>query len=119
MDNYEIKNAKIQSTDLGPVSHGCMQFWINLDYGSSGQGFGGFILDNYDESKDKRVGTAYGLMAIMEVLRVVGVDKWEDLVGKSVRAEANMNNVKRLGHFLKDEWLDLKELADEFKDEPK
>ena len=42
----EIKNAIITGTYLGIEDHGILTFWLYLDYGGSGQGFGGYQLDN-------------------------------------------------------------------------
>lgn len=118
--DFVIKNAVIEGTRLGTENHGILTFDIILDYGNGGhQGFGGFALDGFDKIKDKRVGSAYGTEAIRRVLEVVGVENWEDLKGKSVRAEAKHDKIKRLGNFLKDDWLDLSELAEEFKEELK
>ena len=109
-----IENAVISSTQLGTGDSPCFNFWINLDYGGSGQGFGGHALDQWDEPAGRRVGVAYGTEAIMGVLRVVGVDNWEQLPGKSVRVKKtdHFGRIVALGNYLKDEWLDLKELAE-------
>jgi len=49
-----------------------MTLQLFLDYGGSGQAFGGYALDEWDESKGCRVGTSYGLQFIKEVLAAVG-----------------------------------------------
>jgi hypothetical protein len=110
----EIRNAVISSTNLGFLSHGIFQFYVNLNYGSSGQGFGGYGLDDYNKATDKRHGTAFGCEAIIQVLKTVGVNQWEELVGKSVRVVTTRNKIKRIGHYLDDKWLDLEELSKEF-----
>ena len=113
---YEIKNAVINDTFLGYEDHGIMTFYLSLNYSyNSGQSFGGYALDTHtDKHGFRRIGTAFGLTAIIKVLKVVGVEKWEDLKGKSIRVEMNSNKIKRIGNYLEDEWLDLKELAEEF-----
>ena len=78
----EKELGKIISTHLGIEDHGIMSFMIVFDFGGRGRGFGGYALDTYDEKLKKRVGTAYGMEVIMRILNAVGVDKWEDLVGK-------------------------------------
>jgi len=99
----EIRNAVIKSTKLGKEDHGVMTFMIHLEYDCAGQGFGGYVL-----------GGEFGIAAIAGVLKIAGVSNWEDLRGRPVRADATNNKVCRLGHYLKDEWLDLEELAQEF-----
>ena len=108
----EIKNAKIRSTMLGVEDHGIFTFVLNLDYGGSGQGFGTFCLDEPLKKDGKflgRVGTAVGMDAIMKVLDVIGVGSWEKLPGQVLRAESDMCQIYRIGHFMKDEWFDIKE----------
>lgn len=110
----DIQNATIESTMLGVEDHGIFTYSIGLNYGGSGQTFGGYGLDSYDKATKRRVGTAYGLEAIARLLRVVGVSKWEDLKGKPVRVVADYSKVYKLGNYLKDEWLDLHALAGEY-----
>ena len=70
-----IKNAKIDKTKLG-LEEGWFTCWLYLNYGSSCQGFGGYGL-----------GDKWGISFIEEVLKVVGVDSWEELPGKYIRVE--------------------------------
>jgi len=106
-EKIEIRNATINSTMLGVEDHGIMTFNLNLDYGNLNQGAGGYALDQYDETQKKRVGSALGMEMIMQLMKVVGVEKWEDLKGKNIRVQSSWNKVHAIGHFLKDEWLDF------------
>lgn len=89
----EIVNAKITSTKLGFDDH--YSFWLYLDYGGSGQGFGGYALGGKF--------TDYILRGILETL---GVDTWEKLPGTSVRVDRDHGKIYRIGHYLKDDWFD-------------
>ncbi len=111
----EERNAKIESTNLGTEDHGCMTFYLMLDYGGAGQGFGGYVLDEFDKEAKTRRGTAYGTEAIRRVLETVGVSRWEKLPGTPVRVRAEHDKVHAIGHYLKDKWLDLGELGKEYK----
>ena len=106
MSNLHVENAVIESTRLGvPCSdHGILTFSIMLDYGGTGQGFGGISLDTYDKTKNVRVATDLAASLLLAVNEVFGVD-WEDLPGISCRTYCPTNTVFALGHFLKDKWL--------------
>ena len=83
MEEEEIVNAKITYTKLGLDDHGFFTFHIGLEGNGWGVTLGSIALSEYKEGE--RVGSAYGLNVIMRILEVVGVDHWEDLVGKYVR----------------------------------
>lgn len=109
----EIKNARITKTSLGYEDHGMMSCMVFVDGAGWGGGFGGYRLDTYDNNAKKSVGTAYGLEFICRVLKAVGVDSWEALVGKPVRVETEGagGRILRIGHFMEDKWFDPAELA--------
>ena len=96
-----IQNAVIEDVFLGFEDHGIFTMDMRLDYGGSVQCFGGYCL-----------GGSTGIEFIKEVLNVVGVQSIKELNGKSVRVkkEDEFGKIISLGHFLKDNWLDPKEL---------
>lgn len=102
----ETKNAVIESTMLGIEDHGILTCFLYLNYGGSSQGFGGYSFDEYDKGKDKRVGVAWGMEFIRNVLETLEVESWEDLTGERCRVVSDSGKVYRIGHFLKDQWFD-------------
>jgi hypothetical protein len=108
----ETANAKISSVSLG-LENGILTAWLFLDYGgSSGQGFGGFALDGQPTGRGeiRSPSPACGFF-IARVLKVVGVEKWEDLKGKSVRVvrtDGWGGTIVALGNFLEAEWFEPK-----------
>lgn len=113
----EIQNAIITGTMLGIEDHGIFTAFIFLDGDSWGCGFGGYAMDGWSEAEKRRIGTAFGIEFIREVLAVVGVEKWEDLKGKHVRAESTGlgGSITRLGHITKNRWFNPKELAEKMR----
>jgi len=82
-----LRNCKIVNTVLGPAaSHGQGVFTFNLelDFGDQRVLFGFVSLDS--QENDKRVPTQYGMDVIMEIIKVAGVNSWEELKGSIVRA---------------------------------
>lgn len=103
MSEREIKNAIITGTNLGYESHGILTCMISLNYGGSGQGFGGYALDKWNGKE--RNGTAYGTEFIRRIIKTVGVENWEDLKGKHVRVDASWGKVHGIGNIIEDKWF--------------
>lgn len=78
---YFAELGRVDGTMLGIEDHGILMTYLYLDYAGSSQGAGGICLDEYNEEKKRRVGSAFGLDWIMRTLEVAGVYKWEDLKG--------------------------------------
>jgi hypothetical protein len=85
---YSAAVMVIKRTTLGYEDHGILTGYLHCSGDGTGVGVGGFCLDESDKSANDygstRKGTAYGLDWIIQVLKTVGVDKWEDLPGKRV-----------------------------------
>lgn len=109
-----IENMRVESVSLGTSDHGVLSAWLHLAGDGWGQGFGGFAMDEYDKNKKRRVGHAFGAEFILRILETLGVDQWEKLPNTPLRVDRNDGGITRIGHFLKDQWFDPKELAQEY-----
>ena len=93
---YDAQIGKVESTMLGVEDHGILTAVLMFDFGASGQGTPGFGLDShikhtryegkYDDGSGEhsRVGSAYGMEFVRRLLLACGVDRWEDLKGRTV-----------------------------------
>jgi hypothetical protein len=81
---YAGQVGTITATSLGLEDHGVMTTQLIFEGVGWGVGFGGMCLDEFDKAEDRRVGSAFGLDHIMELLRVVGVSSWEKIKGKQM-----------------------------------
>ena len=120
MSETTIENAKIRSTMLGREDHGIMTAYIEVEAPGWGCAFGGYVFDEWQGERGKdgrRVGNAYGTEFIARVLATLEVSSWERLPGTVLRVETEGwgGRIRRIGHFLKDQWFDPKALADEMR----
>jgi hypothetical protein len=109
---YVAIPARIEKTFLGWEDHGMFTLMLDCAFPSGHQGMGHIILSNSKKDSSgeyHQEGTLFGINLIMQILTVVGVEKWEDLPGKRVvllkeneygyiRGIANIDNPK--GNYL-------------------
>lgn len=108
----EIINARITSVSLGYEDHGILTFGLGLDLaGGMFTTFGGYGLDTYNKTTKKRECHAYSMQLIVEIMKTVGVEKWEDLKDKYIRVvkEGLNTPIRKIGNLMEDKWFDVKE----------
>jgi hypothetical protein len=78
----EIINMYIKDVTLSMANHGCLTFFLSLEGGGFAVNVGGYCIGHgYLGSKDFRADNGAGLVAIMNIMDVIGVERWEDLKG--------------------------------------
>lgn len=115
MNKTEILNAKITSTKLGE-EHGCLTADLLVEGESWGCTFGGYCLDHwFAETGEHHSSDGYG--AIIELMKTLEVESWEELKNKYVRVEIEGlgGKILRIGHLMKDKWFSFKDYFDEVK----
>jgi hypothetical protein len=105
-DTPEIRNARIKDATITKADHGLLTVWLHLDYGGTGQGFGGYVLHLNPGSRHYRLDHGYAGHFIWRVLEIAGVDEWSELVDKTIRVKTTMSKCHAIGHILKDDWFD-------------
>ena len=111
----ELKLGRITSTRLGKEDHGILTFWLDLDYGGTGQGFGGYSL-----------GGDFTSTVIEGILEAVGVDNWEDLKGEVVWVKRDgpkfggkIIAIKAPDFVERAKWFDIEEASKKFLEKSK
>ena len=103
--NEEIKNAIITSASLDTGDRGLLTGWLHLDYGGSGQGFGGHCLylpKSYKHHTEKGDFAGHFIFRCMEV---AGVEAWDKLKGKTIRVKIVNGLIESIGHIVKEDWF--------------
>ncbi|TXH44291.1 MAG: hypothetical protein E6Q97_32975 [Desulfurellales bacterium] len=78
--------GKVRSIFFGREDHGILTFMVQVDFGGSTQGFGGYSLDIYDKELKRRVGHAAGTDLVLNLLNLFGVDELQRAEGMPVFA---------------------------------
>ena len=110
----EIENAKITNVSLTMRDYCSLTFWITVEGAGWGCSLGGFKIASGmlgAKIEDFKAETGNGLVAMMSIMDVIGVEKWEDLEGKycRVKTEGWGGTIHCIGNILKDKWFDIKE----------
>jgi len=103
-EETELKNAVITGANIGFGDRGFLDCWLHLDYGGSGQGFGGYVLylpKSFGHHKLESVAGHY----IFRIMEVAGVTEWKDIIGKTIRVRGNNGGIVAIGHIIKDDWF--------------
>lgn len=112
----ETKNAVITSLQLTADDHGMLTAWLMLDYGGSGQGFGGYALYLPRIFKHHEVKSVAGHF-IWRVMEIAGVTNWDNVKGKTIRVRGDHSGIEAIGHIVKDDWFyPRKEFTDKGED---
>lgn len=110
--DMEISNVKITDASLTMADHGCLTFFITVEGGGIGVSIGGYCIGHgYLGAKEFKSENGIGLVAMMKIMDVVGVTKWEDLKGKYCRIKSDGwgSRVTTIGNILDDKWFDIGE----------
>lgn len=100
MRNATIKGARIRQDD-----HGTLSASLDLDYGGTGQHFGGFALYLPPGFRHHRLESVAGHF-IWRCMDVAGVTEWDQLKGKAIRVIQSHTNVLAIGHITIDDWFE-------------
>lgn len=104
--DIEVKNAVIKSAVITNDDHGLLSAWLHLEYGNSGQGFGGHVLylpKDFTHSTNQKNYAGHFIWRCMEV---AGVSEWSQLAGKTIRVRCEFIKVHAIGHIIKEDWFD-------------
>lgn len=119
MNKTEILNAKITSTKLGE-EHDCLTADLFVEGEGWACAFGGYCLDHwFAEVGEHSSSDGYG--AIIELMKTLEVESWEELKGKYVRVEIEKcgGKIVKIGHLMKNKWFSFKDYFEQVKDDAK
>lgn len=112
----EIYNVKITGTAITMADHGCLTFYVTVEGAGMGCSLGGYCIGHgYLGSTEFRAEKGSGLVAIMNIMDVVGVEKWEDLKGKYCRVACKGfgQTVDEIGNLIDEKWFNLRKFFEE------
>lgn len=101
----EIVNAVIESVSLDDSDRGLLSSHVFLDYGGSGQGFGGYALYLPKSFSNHELKSVAGHF-IWRCMEVAEVRSWDKMKGKTVRVKIENGLAVAIGHIVKDDWFE-------------
>lgn len=104
----QIKNAIIESTSLSFGGREILECFLNLDYGDSEQGFGGYVLylpKSYSHHEIKSFAGHF----LYRCMEIAGVADWDKMKGKAIRVRCEDSYIEAIGHIIKEDWFCPKE----------
>jgi len=108
MKPTNIQNAIIVSAQIDDADRGLLTAWINVDYGSSQQGFGGYSLYLPKSCSHHKLLSPAGHF-IWRCMQIAGVSDWSKLSGKAIRVSSERGGfggtINGIGHITKDDWF--------------
>ena len=106
-----IENALIEYASISMADHRVLTFNIGLKFTSSFCCFGGYVIGHGYLGAEHFDATDKGLTAMMKIMDVVGVEKWEDLEGKYCRVKSDGwgSSIKIIGNIMDDKWFNIEE----------
>lgn len=121
MKSKQIENCKITDVTISMEDHGVLTFLIFIEGNAWGCGIGQYVIGHGHLGSEYWDANGSGLVAIMKIMDVVGVSRWEDLKGKYIRVESDGwgSSITKIGHIIKDKWFDLKEFFKNYSDDSK
>ena len=105
----ETRNAIIKSVSITNDDHGILSAWLHLDYGGSGQGFGGYVLYVPKDFKARTNQKNYAGHFIWRTMEVAGVYEWGELPGKTIRVRCDAGKIHAIGNIIKEDWFNPSE----------
>ena len=99
----EIKNAVVKNARI-IADNGYLDAWLDLDYGGSGQGFGGYSLYLPKSFTHHKLESVAGHF-IWRCMEIAGVDMWEKMAGKTLRVKGDHGRIEAIGHIVNDDWF--------------
>lgn len=109
---YTAELGIIDEVTLRIEDHGLMQLMVCFDFGGTHQCYDLGILDTYRKKKGRRIGTAYGLDVILQLLRYFKVDELHKIKGRYAYALRTERETNALIHGIKRTEFDGKDVHD-------
>lgn len=120
MTDFYTCNAIIESATIGLDRGSFLCPWVYLKFEFGSQGFGGFVCGGTPDAKagDHRNQKNLAAEFIVRVLSAAGVERWDQLAGKSVRVRKDKDEwgmIEEIGHIIRDDrWFNPRKTFDDW-----
>lgn len=118
--DIEIKTAQIEKVSLTMQDHGCLTFYLTIAGDGWFSNYGGYCIGHGYLGSDEFVSeNGHGLEAMMYIMNVIGVERWEDLEGKYCRIKSGGwgSSITCIGNIIKDQRFDIDDFFKNIKEQ--
>jgi hypothetical protein len=113
IEDFQVKNAIIKSSSFD-TERG-LSAWLQLDYGGTCQGFGGYLLYAPKGWAAHNNPVPCCGHFVYRCFQIAEVDDWSKLPGRTIRALTSWGKCKAIGHIVKEDWFDPSEEFEELR----
>lgn len=64
-----------------------------------------YIFGRRDNNTNRFIGSEFAIPLMCEIMKVVGVEDWNELTGQLIRIEYSHKEIYSIGNILKDDWI--------------
>lgn len=108
----KVSNARITDVSLSMREHGILCLYLILEGDKWSCCYGGYAIGKggIDWKDEEFSASDKGLIAIMQIMAVVGVDRFEDMEGKYIRVLSDGKDnwgdkIIAIGNIIKNKWF--------------
>lgn len=114
---YRIVNMIIRSANISMKKCGVAELSMSIEGSGCECVYGGYVVDHGHLRSEDFSGSDMGMESILRIMDTVGVETFNDLKGKYIRAATKGwgDSVKIIGNILGDKWFDIESFFEDKK----
>lgn len=120
-EDCNIENVQIHDVELSMANNGCLTLTLVLRGSATVYSYGAFTIGHGCINADQWDAHGIGLVVMMKIMDVVGVDRWDKLQSQYCRIKTSNSGatIYCIGNIIYDKWFDVNEFICRTSDDDK